>query len=148
MAEPRLNVIGVYRPQISAETWHEQWEATEDDEVTRAHFDKLVLIEAIVEGLTEPFDMCKFGQMQVDFPNDTSRMMVGYNEGLLSADGETLIQREMDCVRGSGPLRFAAYLHLYDPQRPLQWQNGEVICPPVKDMPVRLLLLMPYNACS
>lgn len=55
--------------------------------------------------------------------------MVGYDEGLLSADGETLIQREIDCVRGSGPLRFAVYLHLYDPQRPLLWQGGEVTCP-------------------
>jgi hypothetical protein len=148
MSEPRLTVLGVYRPQISAETWQEQWQVTGDDEETREHFDKLVLIEAVVEGLSEPFEMIKLGQMQVEFPNDRSRMMVGYDEGLLSADGETLIQREMDCVRGSGPLRFAVYLHLYDPQRPLLWQGGEVTCPPVEDVPVRLSLLMPYNACD
>jgi len=94
-----------------------------------------VLIEAVVEGLAEPFEMIKFGQMQM-----------GYDEGLLSFDG--LIQRGMDCVQGTGPLRFAVYLHLYDPERPLLWQGGEVMCPPVVDMPVRLLLLMPYNACS
>jgi hypothetical protein len=148
MADPRLTIIGVYRPQISAETWQEQWEVTDDDDHTREHFAKLVLIEAVVEGLTEPFEMIKFGQMQVDFPNHPSRMMVGYDEGLLSFDGETLIQREMDCVQGTGPLRFAVYLHLYDPERPLLWQGGEVMCPPVEDMPVRLLLPMPYNACS
>ena len=89
--------------------------------------------------------MIKLGQMQAEFPNDPSRMMVGYDEGLLSADGETLIQREMDCVRGTGPLRFAVYLHLYDAQRPLLWQGGEVTCPPVMQVPVRLSLLMPYN---
>ena len=148
MSEPRLTVLGVYRPQISAETWQEQWQVTGDDEETRKHFDKLVLIEAVVEGLSEPFEMIKLGQMQVEFPNDTSRMMVGYDEGLLSADGETLIQREMDCVRGSGQLRFAVYLHLYDPQRPLLWQGGEVTCPPVEDVLVRMSLLMPYNACD
>jgi len=148
MDEPRLTIAGVYRPQISAETWREQYEVTDDDAQTREHFDRLVLIEAIVEGLTEPFDMSKFGQMQAEFPDDPSRMMVGYDEGLLSLDGETLIQREMDCVQGTGPLRFAVYLHLYDPERPLLWQGGEVMCPPVEDMPVRLLLLMPYNACS
>jgi hypothetical protein len=148
MAEPKLTVIGVYRPQISTETWHEQWQVTEDDAETQDHFDKLVLIEAVVEGLADPFDMSQFGQMQSEFPNDPSRMIVGYDEGLLSVDGETLIRRDMDCVQGTGPLRFAAYLHLYDPERPLQWQGGEVTCPPVQDAPVRMMMLMPYNACS
>jgi hypothetical protein len=145
MAEPRLTVVGVYRPEISAEAWQEQWEVTGDDKATREHFDKLVLIEATVEGLDEPFDMIKFGQVDLNQP---SQMQVGYDEGLLSADGETLIQRAMDCVRGTGKLRFAVFLHAYDPKRPLIWQGGEMTCPPVKDMPVRLLLLMPYNACS
>ena len=147
-AESKLTVLGVYRPHISAETWQEQWEVTADDDATREHFDKLVLIEAMVEGLDAPFEMIKFGQMHVDFPDDPRRMMVGYDEGLLSLDGEALIQRQMDCVQGTGTLRFAVYLHLYDPQRPLLWQRGEVTCPPVEDVPVRLSLLMPYTACS
>ena len=148
MDEPRLIITGVYRPQISAETWREQYEVTDDDAQTREHFGRLVLIEAIVEGLTEPSDMSKFGQMQAESSKYPGHMQVGYDEGLLSFDGETLIQREMGCVHGTGPLRFAVYLHLYDPKRPLLWQGGEVMCPPVEDMPVRLLLLMPYNACS
>ena len=148
MIDPKLTIIGVYRPQISAETWQEQWNVTADDDQTREHFDKLVLIEAMVDGLAGPFDMSQFGQMQSDFPNDPRHMQVGYDEGLLSFDGETLIQRRTDCVQGTGPLRFAVYLHLYDPERPLLWQGGEVMCPSVEDMPVRLLLLMPYNACS
>jgi hypothetical protein len=152
MPEPQLTVIGVYRPQISAETWQEQWEVTGNDEATREHFDKLVLVEAIVEGLDEPFEMIKFGQLEAQqleaHSIQPNQMQVGYDEGLLSFDGETLIQRAMDCVQGTGPLRFAVYLHLYDPQRPLLWQGGPVTCPPVEDMPVRLLLLMPYNACS
>ena len=148
MSEPRLTVIGVYRPVISAETWQEQWQVTGDDEATREHFRKLVLIEAIVDGLSEPLDFCKFGQMQSDHPDDPRRMQVGYDEGLLSADGETLIQRDMNCVRGTGPLRFAVYLHCYDPQRPLRWQYGEVTCPSIQDMPARLMMLMPYYACD
>ena len=75
-------------------------------------------------------------------------MQVGYDEGLLSADGETLIQRKMNCVHGTGSLRFAVYLHLYDPQSVLQWQHGYVTCVPVQDVPARLMLLMPYRACS
>jgi hypothetical protein len=70
MTEPKLTVLGVYRPAISAETWQEQWNVTADDEATREHFDKLVLIEAIVKELAEPFDMHKVGQMSLDRPND------------------------------------------------------------------------------
>jgi hypothetical protein len=114
---------------------------------TKEHFNKLVLIEALVEGLTEPFDMSEFGQMQADHPNDPRYMQFEYDEGLLSADGETLIRRKMNCARGAGPLRFAAYLHLYDPDRPLQWQAVQPLVP-VQDVPLRLMMLMPYNACS
>src|SRR6266851_748561 len=144
MAEPKLNVLGVYRPQISSETWQEQLEVTGDEAYTREHFDKLVLIEAVIEALDEPFDMGKFGQMQAEFPDDPKRMQVGYDEGLLSMDGETLIQREMNCVQGTESLRFAVYLHLYDPARPLLSQGGNVTCPPLQDMPVRRSMLMPY----
>ena len=148
MAGQKLTVLGVYRPQISAETWQEQLQVTGDEGLTREHFDTLVLIEALVEGLDGVFQMGEFGQMQAEFPNDPSRMQVGYDESLLSTDGETLIQRRMNCVHGTGPLRFAVYLHMYDPHRPLKWQGGETTCPPVQAMPIRLLLLMPYNACS
>ena len=147
-SNPRLEVLGVYRPQISAETWQEQWQVTGDDEATKAHFDKLVLIEAVTDGLNEPFDMVEFGQMQAEHPDDQKYMQVGYDEGLLSADGELLIQREMNCVRGAGPLRFAVYLHMYDPEQEIQWQGGTITCPPVQDAPIRLMALMPYNACT
>lgn len=121
---------------------------TGDDEATQEHFETLVLIEATVEGLVEPFDMGSFGQMQFEFPDDPNRMQVGYDEALLSRDGETVIKRQMNCVHGTGSLRFAVYLHRYDPARPLSWQYGEVICPPIQDAPVRLMMLMPYCACS
>ena len=148
MSEPKLRVLGVYRAEISAATWQKQFDVTGDGTYTREHFDNLVLVEAEVEGLSEPFEMIKFGQMRAEFPDDPKRMQVGYDEGLLSMDGEMLIQRKMDCVQGTGRLRFAAYLHLYDPARPLQWQGGSVTCPPVQEMPVRLAMLMPYNARS
>jgi hypothetical protein len=148
MAEPCLKVVGVYRPQISADVLQEQWQVTADDQATKEHFDKLVLVEAIVSGLDEPFYMGKLGQMQAEYPDDPRHMQVGYDEGLLSADGETLIQRDMNCVHGTGSLRFAVYLHFYDPERPLQWQKGTVDCPPVEEIPPRLMALMPYNACT
>jgi hypothetical protein len=148
MTEPKLTILGVYRPQISEETWKEQWQVSEDNKETQEHFDGLVLIEAVVDDLTEPFDIGRFGQMSLAFPDDPRRMQVGYDEGLLSLDGETLIERRMDCIEGSGSLRFAVYLHQYDANRPLQWQGGQLLCPPVQDAPVRLMMLMSYNACS
>lgn len=148
MTQPQLTVFGVYRPIISKEAWQDQWNVTADDEYTRDYFDKLVLIEAIVEDLDEPFEMSKFGQMSLEFPEDQERMLVGYDEGLLSSNGETLIERGMDCVRGTGTLRFAVYLQYCDPERPLQWQAGQVICPPIQEVPLRLMMLMPYTACS
>ena len=148
MANPKLTVLGVYRPIIDEETWREQSLVIEDDELTRDHFDKLVLIEAIVEDLDEPFEMYRFGQVQIVYPNDPNRMQMGHDEGLLSADGERLIQRTIGCVQGTGPLRFAVYLHQYNPARPLLWQRGEVTCPPVQDVPPRLMKLMPYTVWS
>jgi hypothetical protein len=148
MKQASLKVIGVYRPVISAETWHEQFQVTGDEQVTREHFEKLVLIEAVVEGLSGRFDFSKFGQVLSGHSNYPDNMQVGYDEGLLYADGECLIQRRMHCVQGTGPLRFAVYLHFYDPERPLQWQGGEVTCPPVQEAPIRLMMLMPYRACS
>lgn len=140
MGEPRLSVLGVYRPVISAETWHEQWQVSEDDNETKEHFDSLVLIEAVVEGLDEHFEMSRFGQMSALRPDDPNSMLVGYDEGLLSPDGESLMERGMDCVRGTGALRFAVYLHQYDPGRPLLWQGGTVTCPAVWEAPA------PYDA--
>ena len=148
MAEPKLTILGVYRPDIDAKTWRQQWEVTANDADTADHFRTLVLIEGLIENLDEQFDMGRFGQTLLEFPDDPQRMMVGYDEGLFAPDGETLIARDMDCVMGTGPLRFAVYLHLYDPDRPLQWQAGEVRCPPLQDTPVRLMMLMPYNACD
>jgi hypothetical protein len=148
MSEPTLTILGVYRPHISEGTWKEHWRVTGDDTLTNDHFAGLVLIEAIIDGLNEPFDMRSFGQMSADHPNDSRHMQVGYDEALVSADGEILIQREMNCIHGTSPLRFAVFLHYYAPDRPLLWQHGEVTCPPIQDAPIRLTMLVPYNACT
>ena len=145
MIQPYLKVKGVYRPVIGAQTWREQLQVTGSDEATWEHSRSLVLIEAVVEGLRDPFDFCKFGQFDAGHLEDQREMQVGYDEGLLSADGEALIEREVDCVRGNGPLRFAVYLHQYDPSLPLQWEFGRVTTP-IQDVPPRLMMLMPYNA--
>ena len=147
MKGPSLKVIGVYRPVISAETWREQFQVTEDEQATREHFQKLVLIEAVVEGLTGRFDFSKFGQVLSGYRDYPDNMRCVRRRAALC--GRRNSDSEENALRaGAGPLRFAVYLHFYDPQRPLQWQGGEVACPPVQDAPIRLMMLRPYRACS
>lgn len=148
MSEPKLTILGIYRPEISKETWQNQWEITGDDAATNEHFDRLVLIEAQINELPEPFDMGQFGQIMPAGDTWPENMQVGYDEAMLSSDGETLLVREMNCAQSAGPLRFAVYLHFYDPKRPLLWQFGEISCPPVQDVPIRLQMLMPYTPCD
>jgi len=148
MREPRLEVIGIYRPRISKKIWKEQWRVTGDDAQTNDHFGALVLIEALVADLDGAFEMGKLGQMYPQSSKYSTHMQVGYDEGLLSTDGKALLERKMNCVHGAGTLRFAVYLHFYDPSRPLLWQGGEVNCPQIQDVPIRLRRLMPYRACS
>jgi hypothetical protein len=145
-SSPTLTILGCFKPDIPLETWQQQWEVTASDEYTKEHFDGLVLIEVRAENLDDRFNFNDFGQAHVS--GDPNRAMAPYDEGLLSLDGETLLSREMGCVIGHSPVRFAFYLHYYDPARPLTWSYGEFFAPAVQPAPVRLSMLMPYTACS
>jgi hypothetical protein len=48
------------------------------------------------------------------------RFQCAYDEALLSPDGKIVLDKSMNCVKGSGLLRFAFYLHFYDANRPLE----------------------------
>jgi hypothetical protein len=145
--EPLIEILGVYRPEIPKAVYHEQWQVTASDELTDAHLKDLVLIEAQVEGADDKFSLADMGQNVVleGFPE---HFQCAYDEALLSADGNSVIKRDINCVKGTGPLRFAFYLHFYDLSRPLQWSYGEIECPPVEPVPERLKKLVPYNACT
>jgi hypothetical protein len=147
MAQPGIRVLGVYKPEIPPRIYREQWQVTGSDSATDAHFEKLVLIEAIVSNVDQGFTMKNLGQT-VDVPGFERHVQCAYDEALLSADGHTLIDRRMKCVHGTGDLRFAFYLHFYDPQRPLESPYGLVECPTVQPVPVRLKILVPYRACT
>jgi len=147
MPTPRIAVLGVYRPDISARVYKQQWRATGSDEKTEAHFRDLVLIEAVVEHIDGRFKMVELGQPYTrgDYKD---HFQCAYDEALLSSDGTTVIERSMNCVKGSGLLRFAFYLHYYDANRSLQWSYGQVQCPPVEPIPRTLKCLVPYRACT
>lgn len=147
MSTTRIIIVGVYKPEIPADVYQEQWGVTGSDERTNAHFKNLVLIEATVEQIDDRFKMVEMGQPYTlgDYPDN---FQCAYDEALLSLDGKTVIERDMNCVKGEGPLRFAFYLHFYNADRPLQWSYGQVQCPPVEPVPRRLMYLVPYRACT
>lgn len=143
MAEPHIEILGVYEPVIPEETYAEQLAEYGNIEETDSYFRQLALIEALVHNPDDRFNLGEIGQ-QPPWSNDPRSMLVPYDEGLLSSDGEALIQREMDCVHGTGTLRFAFYLQFYDPDRPLNTPYGPINCPPKRPAPIRLMSLMPY----
>ena len=144
MPTPRIAILGVYKPKIPVAVYWEQWRVTASYERTKAHFKDLVLIEALVEHIDARFKMSELGQPDklIDKPGS---FQCAYDEALLSSDGETVLERDMNCVKGEGLLRFAFYLHFYDANRPLQWSYGQTECPPVEAVPRRLRVLVPYS---
>ncbi len=144
MPTPTILVLGVYRPVIPKSIYNEQLAVTGSHERTREHFERLVLIEVVVEHCDDRFKMIDLRQHGTTEKYD----QVAYDEALLSGDGKCVIERDMNCVKGSGLNRFAFYLHFYDPARPLLWSFGEVDCPPVEPTPSRLTTLVPDRACT
>ena len=134
-----LEILGVYRPFVTAALFEAQKKLYEDEDETRLHFDRLVLIEAIVHG-SRDLKGDDFCQETPDYGTQSS-----YGEALLSSDGDQVIVREKGCICGTPPLRCAFYLHFYDHQSPLRWTHGEILCPPPREMPERLQRLVPYS---
>ncbi len=148
MAEARIEILGVYRLEVTDEVFQEQLPMYGDEAQCRIHFSSVVLIEAVACDLDERFDVGKFTQPNPNYPGGYPQ--VAYDEAILSFDGEEMIARKISCMRnvGRGPVRFAFYLHFYDERLPLSWAYGEVTCPPIQEMPVRLQVLVPYRPCD
>jgi hypothetical protein len=141
-----LQILGVYRLNVTRKIFAAQLRMYGDEDLCRNHFSSVVLIEAVINDPTESFDLTDVKQPNPSFTQGSAQ--VPWDEGLLSSDGESLIARKLGCVKGLGPLRFAFYMHFWDPALPLKWTHGEIVCPPPEQMPVRVKNLMPYNPCD
>lgn len=148
MGTPEIEVLGVYELEVTDEVFRAQLPMYGDEDQCWDHFSSVVLIEVIVRDVDHRFSVGDFTQRNPDYPFNSPQ--VAYDEALLSLDGEELLDRRISCVEktGPGPLRFAFYLHYYDGTLPLQWTYGEVRCPGVTEMPVRLQTLVPYRPCD
>jgi hypothetical protein len=96
---PTLTVLGVYRLEVTPEIFAAQLPMYGDEDQCRDRFSSVVLIEAVVVQANERFSL----------PHGAAQ--VPWDEGLLSSDGEVLLARRINCVKGSGRLRFAFFMH-------------------------------------
>lgn len=154
MNEPKIEVLGVHRLAVTEELFREQFdtlygypmskeERAQAERQCREQLASIVLVEAIVRDRDERFDVGQFTQPQDGVPEES--WQVAYAEGYLSPDGETLAVERWSEPPESGDLRVAFFMHFWQPNKPLRSSYGEVICPPVQEMPERLARLVPYE---
>lgn len=103
MAE--IDVLGVYRLEVTAELFQAQLPMYGDEGQCRDHFSSVVLIEVIVSHLDRRFDVGDFSQSFEMFGS----AQLAYDEAWRSLDGERVLQRDILCLRnqGAGPIRLA-----------------------------------------
>ena len=151
MAPPTIEVLGVYRLPISPEllraqvrhlggTWTGQHPRAAQ-EAARHELERTVLVECRTHERDDRFHVHDFTQ-KLDLPPE--QWQAGWMEVSLSDDGESLRTRPFEAWPGAGDVRGAFYLHLWDPERPLETSYGPVACPHPGPMPYRLWRLVPY----
>ncbi len=153
MGEPSIEVVGVYRLEVTDELLREQLEILfssdlpDDDradaeEQVREQLQSTVLVEAFVRNSDETFDPGDFTQPQDDASED--EWQAAWAEAYLSADGATLSE-DLESPPESGDFRVAFFIHEWDASHPLRTSYGDVRCPPPTAMPERLERLVPYQ---
>jgi hypothetical protein len=153
MGEPRIDVLGVYRPRITDEMFREQFRILygrdasasnpgKDERDCRKTLESAVLIEVLVNDRDDRFDVGHFTQRQDGVAREN--WQVAWAEAYLSADGTALVGKQFGTPPASGDLRIAFYLHSWDPTKPLSTSYGDVICPAVTPGTDRLKELVPY----
>ena len=116
--QPTLTILGVYRLDVTRKVFSAQLAMYGDERQCRDHFSSVILIEALVDYADETFALSDFTQPNPAYPRGANQ--VPWDEGLLSSDGTVLLARKINCVRGQGSLRFAFYMHYWDPHLPLR----------------------------
>ena len=136
----------MYQLDVTPEVFAAQLPMYGDEDQCRHHFSSVVLVEAVAETRGGTVDLDSVTQTNTTYQGVGSQ--APWDEGLLSPDGESVLARTMNCVKGEGAVRFAFYMHFWDSRRPLTWKQGDIQCPQPEPMPDRLKKLMPYRPCD
>ena len=146
MGEPAVKILDAYRQPFSTGLFEEAMqlkyggleltpeERSEAEKSVREELSNIILFEVLVSNADNRFYAGDFSQ----------RDQVAYDEAYLSENGEAIISRDLEKVTGRD-FRIAFFVHFIDPDLPLATSYGTVDIPPLKDMPERLLRLMPYD---
>ena len=154
MAEPKIEVLGVYKLPVTDEMFREQFNAmygypmsrferVQAELQCREQLSSIVLIEVLVRDRDERFDMGQFTQAQDGVPR--ANWQAAWAETYLTPDGEALSAERWSEPPQSGDLRVAFFVHFWQPEKPLCTSYGEVGCPAVQEMPERLARMVPYH---
>lgn len=154
MGDPVIEVLGVFRLNVTDELFREQLSILYPDDApgidrvaaardVRKQLECVVLIEVLVRNRDDRFDAGDFAQPRDGVPR--SDWQVAWAEAYLSPSGESLAVERWSPPPESGDLRVAFFLHYWDPTRPLLTTYGDIICPPPQAMPERLARLVPYE---
>jgi hypothetical protein len=154
VADPQIEVLGVYGLSVTDELFREQFDLLYDypmskreradaERQCREQLESIVLIEAVVRDRDTRFKVGGFTQPQDGVPE--SNWQVAYGEVFLTADGDGLTVERWSEAPESGDLRVAFFLHFWQPDKPLRSTYGDVACPSVQEMPERLTRLVPYE---
>jgi hypothetical protein len=154
MAQPRIEVLGVYPLPVTDKLFRQQFDILYGLPMTpteragaelhcREQLESVVLIEAIVRNRDQRFRVSDFAQARAGLPND--RWQVAWAEAYLTVDGESLVVERWSDLPETDPLRVAFFIHFWDSAEPLQTSYGELPCPAPRPMPERLQRLVPFE---
>lgn len=154
MIKPTVEVLGVYAIPVTKELLREQTDilygaelaGTERRDAERSCQEQLestVLVEVLIRGCDERFDIGDFSQPQDGIPRDN--WQAAWAEAYLSEDGEGLLVERWGDAPKDGSFRAAFFIHSWNPAAQLETSYGKVSCPIVKKMSERLQKLVPYE---
>ena len=153
MTQPSIAVLGAYRLEVTKPLIKQQfgelynYEMSEDQlrEALRHCIQQLhsvVLLEVLVENRDARFQRSDFTQQLNDVSSDS--WQAPWAEAFLTPDGESLLVDRWDPPPDADTFRFAFFLHYFQPDRPLLSSYGQLQCPPIMEMPLRLMKLVPF----
>jgi hypothetical protein len=154
MAQPTIEVLGVYSVPVTEELVREQTDILHGEDIggterrdaereIREQLESTVLVEVFVRNRSEQFDVGDFSQPQGGLPRHN--WQVAWAEAYLSDDGEKLLVERWAESPKANSFRLAFFIHYWNPAAKLLTSYGELTCPPVAQIPERLQKLVPYE---
>jgi hypothetical protein len=154
MAQPTIEVLGVYSLPVTDELLQEQTDILHGSDISgderrnaerqcREQLESTVLVEVLVRGRDKRFDVGGFSQPQDGVPREN--WQAAWAEAYLSEDGQSLLVERWGSPPKVDSFRVAFFIHCWIAAKPLLTSYGEVACPAVKKMPERLRKLVPYE---